>query len=93
MAVHGPLSQNFYFMKQYLLILFFLRDSIDLIATINDESFEFYLNLNVLLTTFGVLVFLRPRRLPFVSLLVGVPLRLREVVSVLLVLVKLIISS
>lgn len=53
-----------------------------------------YLNLKVLLTTFGVLDFLRPRLLPFVILLlVGVPLRLREVVSVLLVLVRLITSS
>lgn len=52
-----------------------------------------YLNLNVLLTTFGAFVFFLPRLLPFVTLFVGVPLRLRDVVSVLLVLVKLIMSS
>lgn len=85
-GVHGLLSQNFYRTKEFQLIS---RTQSNLMP----NGFAIYLNLNVLLTTFGVFVFLRPRRLPFVSLLVGVPLRLRDVVSVLLVLVKLIISS
>lgn len=52
-----------------------------------------YLNLNVLLTTFGGFDLRLPRLFPLVTLFVGVPLRLREVVSVLLVLVRLITSS
>lgn len=52
-----------------------------------------HLNLKVLFTTFGVFDFLLPLLLPFATLFVGVPLRLREVVSVLLVLVRLITSS
>lgn len=56
-------------------------------------SHHTHLNLKVLLTIFGALDFRLPRLLPLVTLFVGVPLRLRDVVSVLLVLVRLMTSS
>lgn len=48
----------------------------DLLAEERMLKISTHLNLNVLLIILGVLVFRRPRLLPFVNLLVGVPLRL-----------------